>query len=254
MTLKPTEEFVKDCLIKHFGSNIAKAQEGENPPDIYLTINNEKIAVEITRLSPISFDQNSTAQNRNTQDYFAAKLIEELDSKLRGIIPSEVDIILNIYVPVKNSRKYKRGLFEYLKRKLENGVTLGEKEEIELLGSKIRISFVPHRDQSQEKIAGIIINKDSNADVLKNAKVILEGRILDKVNKCKKIQFKGLKWLALFNNYWPANYCTYTRALNNISVKHDFESIFIISDVKLTEFIEKIIFLIKLEHTLFFDN
>jgi hypothetical protein len=33
MTLKPTEEFAKDCLIKHFGSNIAKAQEGEDPPD-----------------------------------------------------------------------------------------------------------------------------------------------------------------------------------------------------------------------------
>jgi DNA-binding transcriptional regulator/RsmH inhibitor MraZ len=230
MTLKPTEEFVKDCLIKYFGSNITKAQEGEDPPDIYLTINNKKIAVEITRLSPISFDQNGTAQNRNTQDCFAAKLISKLDSKLRDIIPSEMDITLTIYVPVMNPRKYKRDLFEYLKRKLENGVTVGEKEEVELLGSKVRISFVPRRNQSQKKIAGIIVNKNSNADVQKNAKVILEDRILDKANKCKKIQFQGLKWLALFNDYWPANYNTYARALNNISVKHDFGSIFIISD------------------------
>ena len=230
MTLKPTEKFVKDCLIKHFGSNIIKAQEGEDPPDIYLTINNKKIAVEITRLSPISFNQNGTAQNRNTQDCFAIKLVNELDSKLRDIIPSEMDITLTIYVPVTNPRKYKRDLFEYLKRKLESGVTVGEKEEVELLGSKVRISFVPRRNQSQTKIAGIIVNKNSNADVLKNAKVILEDRILDKVNKCKKIQFQGLKWLALFNDYWPANYNTYARALNNISTKHDFESIFIISD------------------------
>lgn len=230
MTLKPTEEFVKDRLIKHFGSDIAKSQEGEDPPDIYLTINNKKIAVEITRLSPISFNQNGTAQNRNTQDCFAIKLVNELDSKLRDIIPSEMDITLTIYVPVTNPRKYKRDLFEYLKRKLESGVTVGEKEEVELLGSKVRISFVPRRNQSQTKIAGIIVNKNLNADVLKNAKVILEDRILDKVNKCKKIQFQGLKWLALFNDYWPANYNTYARALNNISVKHDFESIFIISD------------------------
>jgi len=230
MTLKATEEFVKDCLLKHFGSNITKAQEGEDPPDIYLTINNKKIAVEITRLSPISFDQNGTAQNRNTQDSFAIKLLNELDSKLRDIIPSEMEVNLTIYVPVTNPRKYKKELFEYLKRNFENGVAIGEKKEVELSGLKVKISFVPHRYQSQEKIVGIIVNKNSNADVLNNAKVILRNRILDKVNKCKKIQFQGLKWLALFNDYWPANYNTYARALNNISVKHDFESIFIISD------------------------
>ena len=114
MTLKATEEFVKDCLLKHFGSNITKAQEGEDPPDIYLTINNKKIAVEITRLSPISFDQSGTAQNRNTQDFFAIKLLNELDSKLRDIIPSEMEVNLTIYVPVTNPRKYKKELFEYL--------------------------------------------------------------------------------------------------------------------------------------------
>ena len=56
MTLKPTEEFVKDRLIKHFGSNIAKSQEGEDPPDIYLTINNKKIAVEVKQGDGSLFD------------------------------------------------------------------------------------------------------------------------------------------------------------------------------------------------------
>lgn len=230
MALKPIEEFVKDCLVKHFGPNISKAQEGEDPPDIYLIINNKKIAVEITRLTPISFNQNGVAQNRNTQDCFAAKLINKFDSKLRDTIPSEMDISLTVYVPVTNPRKYKKILFKYLTKKLEDGVTVGEKEEVELSGSKVRVSFIPRRDQSPEKIVGIIVNRNSNADILKNAKVILEDRILVKVEKCERIQFQGLKWLALFNDYWLANYNTYAQALSNISVKHDFESIFIISD------------------------
>jgi len=230
MALKPIEEFVKDCLVKHFGPNISKAQEGEDPPDIYLTINNKKIAVEITRLTPISFNQNGVTQNRYTQDCFADNLIKEFDSKLKDRIPLGIDISLTFSVPVTNPRKYKKILFKYLTKKLEEGVTVGEVAEVELSGSKVRVSFIPHMDQSLKKIVGIIENKGSNPDVLKNAKVILEERILDKVEKCERIQSQGLKWLALFNDYWPANYNTYARALSNISVKHDFESIFIISD------------------------
>lgn len=55
MALKPDEEFVKKCLVKALGAS--KAYEGEDPPDIYLEFNGEKIAVEITRLSPVSFGE-----------------------------------------------------------------------------------------------------------------------------------------------------------------------------------------------------
>jgi hypothetical protein len=39
MALKPDEIFVRDCMVQYFGSSNVSAQEGEDPPDIYLTIN-----------------------------------------------------------------------------------------------------------------------------------------------------------------------------------------------------------------------
>lgn len=230
MALKPDEVFVKDCLIKYFGPDVTTAQEGEDPPDIYLTIKDKKVAVEITRLSPVSFDQDGTVQNRYSQDYFGINLCDELDSKLKAMVPPEIDVILTVYVPVGNTRKYKKQLCEYLKNKLESGVTVGDGKEVEFSGSKVRISFVPHRSHSQKKIVGLIVNNNSNAHILSNAGVILAGRILDKVKKCNNIQHQGSKWLALFNDYWLADHETNAQALNNISVKHDFESILVISD------------------------
>lgn len=201
MALKPDEVFVKDCLIKYFGPDVTTAQEGEDPPDIYLTVKDKKVAVEITRLSPVSFDQDGNVQNRLSQDYFGINLCNELDSKLKDIVPIKIDVVLTLYVPVNNTRKYKKQLFEYLKNNIESGVTVGDRKEVEFSGSKVRISFVPHRSHSQKKIVGLIVNNNSNAYILCNAEVILADRILDKVKKCSNIQHQGSRWLALFNDH-----------------------------------------------------
>ena len=80
MALKPDEEFVKDCLVKTLSAT--KAWEGEDPPDIYLEVNGKQIPVEITRLSPVSFGENGTIENRHSQDYFGLNLCNHLNSSL----------------------------------------------------------------------------------------------------------------------------------------------------------------------------
>lgn len=74
MTLKPDERFVSESLLKYFGPEKVEYKEGEDPPDIYLLLNGEKIAVEITRLPPVSFDESGYMQNRNTQDLFGVNI------------------------------------------------------------------------------------------------------------------------------------------------------------------------------------
>ncbi len=230
MTLKPDEEFVKNCLVKHFGKKTTTAWEGEDPPDIYIKINKETVAGEITRLSPVSFDQDGSVQNRNTQDYFGINLCDELDSKLKNYVPADVDIILTLYVPIENVRKYKKELQSHLKKILVKGIKAGDKSEIIIFGSKVHISVVPCRNHSQKKIVGLIVNNNSSAHILSNAEVIIAGRVLDKVEKCKKIKHKGALWLALFNDYWLADHETYAQAISNIKVKHDFENFFVVLD------------------------
>jgi hypothetical protein len=230
MALKPDEVFVKDCLIDFFSPEKVIAQEGENPPDIYLNIKGRKIAVEITRLSPISFDQNGEMQNRNTQDYFGINLCDEINSKLKNRVPSEIDIVLTLHLPVDNPRKYKGELIKNVEEILDKNTKVGDRYKIDIIGSKLEVNIVSNRHYSQKKIVGIIVNDNSNAHLLSNAEAILTDRILDKVKKCKNIKHKGPKWLALFNDYWLADHETYSQAINNISIKHDFEKMFVISD------------------------
>jgi len=228
MALKPDEEFVSNCLVKTLGAT--KAYDGEDPPDIYLEFKGDKIAVEITRLSPVSFDENDTIQNRHSQDYFALNLCNDLDSRLRKNIPPEIDILLTLYVPVENGRKYKKKLNEYLRKFILNNIKIGHKEEIELSGSKVKIRAIPNRPQSEKKIVGVIVNNNSSADILRNAQVILAERIQDKVEKCKKIKQEVVVWLALFNDYRLADHEIYKMALKSMDIDHYFERIYIVMD------------------------
>jgi hypothetical protein len=231
MVLRLYEKFVKDSLVKYFGgSDVVKAWEGEDPPDIYINVQGETVAVEITRLSPVSFDQEGSIENRSTQDYFGINLCDELDSKLKCYVPAEIDIILTLYVPVGNARKYKSELYSCLKDFIDKGPKAGDREEIKIAGEKVNISIVPNRDHSQKRIVGIIVNKNSDPHILSNAEVILAGRIKEKQEKCKKIQHDGPIWLALFNDYWLADHETYAQAIRNISLEHEFKKIFLVLD------------------------
>lgn len=228
MALKPREEFVKNCLVKTLCAT--KAWEGEDPPDIYLEVNGEQIAVEITRLTPVSFGEDGTIQNRNSQDCFGLKLCNELNSRLQNELPPDIDILLTLYVPVENGRKYKKKLYTYVREFISKDIKAGEKKEIDLLGSKVRISVIPNRDYSEKKIVGTIVNKNSSAHILSNAQVTLADRIQEKVIKCKKIKHGGSLWLALFNDYWLADHETYSQALNNMDIAHDFQRIYVIME------------------------
>lgn len=228
MSLKPDEKFVTNCLVNAL--NATKAWEGEDPPDIYLEVNSEKIAVEITRLTPVSFGEDGTIQNRHSQDYFGLNLCDELNSSLRNEIPPEIDILLTLYVPVGNGRKYKKELYAYVRDFISKGIKTGDKEEIELSGSKVRISVIPNRDHSEKKIVGAIVNKNSSAHILSNAQATLADRIQEKIKKCKEIKQQGPIWLALFNDYWLADQETYAQALNILDIAHYFERIYVIMD------------------------
>jgi hypothetical protein len=230
MALREDEKFVRDCLVKYFDIEKTEAWEGEDPPDIYIKVKGETIAVEITRLSWISFDQDGSIQNRNTQDSFGSNLCHELDSKLGGYVPPEIDIILTMYVPVKNVKKYKNELYNYLKDLITQNLKAGNRKEIVIADERVNISIVPNEEQSHKGIVGIIVNKNSDPFILRNAEVILADRLREKQEKCKKIQHKGPIWLVFFNDYWLADYRTYSQAFKNIALEHDFDRIYIILD------------------------
>jgi hypothetical protein len=230
MALKPDEIFVQNCLLKHLDSSKASSWEGEDPPDIYIETGGETIAVEITRLSPVSFATDGGVQNRHSQDYFGLNLCDDLNGQFKDSVPPEVNIILTLHVPIENTRKYKKEIYSYIEHILASGIKVGDRTEKKIAGSLIKTVVVPRHDHAQKRIGGVIVNNNSSAHILSNAEVILADRISVKVEKCKKINHEGSLWLALFNDYWLADHNTYSRALKNIHVHHNFDKIFVVSD------------------------
>ena len=194
MSLKPDEEFVKNCLLKHFGGS-ATAWEGEDPPDIYIMVDGKTMAVEITRLSPVSIDENGIVQNRKTEDSFGSNLCNELNSKLGENIPPEVDILLTLYVPVENARQYKKQLHQLLKETIGKGIEIGNEFEFSVSGEKVKVDVIPNRKYSQKKVLGLVVNTNSIVHIQSNAEIILSGRLLDKIEKCRNIKHQGLNGL-----------------------------------------------------------
>ena len=74
MSLKGTEKFVAESLQSHFKKSFddVSINEGDDPPDIYLNIDNKKISVEITDI-----DQN-VLKNRKTIDYGYLNFIDNI--------------------------------------------------------------------------------------------------------------------------------------------------------------------------------
>lgn len=228
MPLKPDEEFVKRCLLEAL--NAKDAGDGEDPPDIYLELDSKRIAVEITRLTPVSFSKDGELQNRTSQDSFAVDLCDELDSSLGKDVPPDIDILLILYVPVEHGRKYKKELKAFLKDYIKSPIKPGDAVNTMISGAKVKVSVISRRAHSAKKIVGAVVNQNSNAHILGNAEATLADRIKVKTAKCKDIQHNGPIWLALFNDYWLADDETYAQALKMTNLAHRFERIYLVMD------------------------
>lgn len=209
---------------------MAKKTPGrEDPPDLYLQFKGTTIAVEVTRLSPVSFDEKGVAQNRSTQDNFGLNVCDELNELLSKNIQSDIDLILELYVPVSDPRKYKKELLAYLRTLIGQEIEVGNRLETYLSGEKVSVLVLPHRDR-QKRIAGLVFNKNASPLIQVNAQVILADRISDKVKKCAKIKFDGPLWLALLNDYFLSDKNTYIQAIQSIETAHNFDRIYLIMD------------------------
>jgi hypothetical protein len=224
--LKPDEEFVARSLATQFHGAWS---EGENPPDIYLNICNQTVAVEISTLTQHVFDERGGMTPRLSEDSTALWLANELEKELSAIIPSDRMFVLTLRAPISNARRTK----EVLRGSLLGLVASNANETIDveetIFGNRIGIHLTPYDGADRRKVHAVIPNRNSDPHIPSNARRILEERIATKSNKCSAFAAKKPTWLALFNDYFLADDETYRRALAQISTPHIFDKIVLIS-------------------------
>lgn len=226
--MRRDEIFVANALVNFIGGpSLASASDGEDPPDLYLSFGGTRIGVEVTRLSQFTFEPDGTLGNRATQDFFGLRLIEELNSKIGPLLPSDTSLVVGLWVPVESAARFRKSLIAIV-TKIAQTPKHGLQQDLEIEGTKISISVIPERPTGK-KIVGFVVNKNSSADIGLNARLVLEDRIRTKSAICAFLP-KPI-WLAVLNDYWIADVESYDTACRQLCIAHCFERILLVSDV-----------------------
>ncbi|MDH4943527.1 hypothetical protein [Sulfurimonas sp. C5] len=258
MALKGSEKFVAKTLEEHFkkSSHSVCVEEGNDPPDIYLTIDDKKIAVEITDI-----DQN-VLKNAKSINYGYLNLIENLEKELGDSIDDDKKLFIvfyNNHVKVsKINKKFRKYLQDFIEK---NELSINDFIEDSIDNVNFKISVLDMPKKGKNKIAGTStthagrsqksrdISEVNNAiyenDLSMQTLDILENRIDDKNRKCENIV--ELKWLALYDNYYD-KFTNFENDEHLVHYQNIFESI---TDFKC---FEKILVIFKNGDILEFDN
>ena len=225
--MRNEEEFVARALVQYFGGPcVASAADGEDPPDLYLSFSTSRVAVEVTRLPQFTFEPDGTLDNRETQDSFGMRLIENLNKEIGPLLPADTHFSIGLSVPVKNAAKFRRELAAFARRVAQKP-KMGSYEAMEIEGAEVSIFVTPLRPNA-EKIAGYVSNENASADIGMNCRLILNERILTKSAICEKLP-KPI-WLAMLNDSRHINDKFYELEARLLGIKHCFQRLFLVSD------------------------
>lgn len=221
--MKIDEEFVIGAVANQFSG---AWKPGENPPDAYLAIGANTIAVEITTLTQHVTDDRGT-RPRASDDAPITVLANYLNLNLAKLIPDRYSIGLVLSTPILNFRKTTFDLAECLSR---SDIRSFEKpKEVQIQGNIIKIFLYFHEETQTRKVWIVATHRSSDRNILSNTIQTLEDRIIRKTRTCSALIGKQPLWLALLNDYFLAVASDYEHALSCISADHPFDKILLIS-------------------------
>lgn len=218
-SLREDEHFVIEALCASYGGTW---RIGEDPPDAYMSLSENEVAVEISILTQHVVSKTGKTVPRLSLDSGVLRLCDEVNEELKNVIPSGIYILLTISAPLNKIRQTKADLINEIKGIVQKKAP--NEQVIEINKNKVKIHLISGDRPSGKKVVGIVPNQNSSPDILANVQYILSERINDKVKKCSKVVHRPL-WLALFNDYWLAEPDTYELAMKKLSIKHPFDKI-----------------------------
>jgi len=228
--MRNDEEFAKDCLLEFLGQG-TEAVPGEDSPDYYFIIAGARIAVEVSQLTPVSYDKKGQVKNRLTEDSHVMDLCDDLDRKFRSRFHPNLTLLLHMHSPIKQPRTFRKQMERLIEAVAgDQRVKIGWRRCYDVAGEKVRVIAISPRSDPYKKILGIIDNRDSVTYIGVNAQIIFGNRILAKQATMAKNSWSGPKWLVLLNQYWLADEDAYRQDANKLAIEHDFERVFLVED------------------------
>jgi hypothetical protein len=155
--MRDEEAFVARSLLAFLGEESgAVVSDGDDPPDFLLHFGESSVGVEVTRLSQRTVQSDGALGNRLTEDSFALRLLEQLNSSICSLLPDGIGLFITLQMPVQNTDRFRKQLTTWI-REIAGLAMLGARFERALDGVTTRIPVTPER-ASGRKIAGLIVN------------------------------------------------------------------------------------------------
>lgn len=225
--MRDEEAFVARSLLAFLGqASGATVTDGGDPPDFVLHFENCGIGVEVTRLSQFAVRSDGTLGSRLTEDSFALRLLDDLDSSLGALLPDGTALSVGLQMPVQKADRFRKQLAAWI-REIAPIAKPGAHWNHAIGDVVVRVVAI-REGTSGTKIAGWVSNANASADIGLNARLLLEDRITAKNETCAHLP-RPL-WLALLNDYWLADEDSYAVAYDQLHLEHCFKRIFLVAD------------------------
>jgi hypothetical protein len=198
MALKDKEKFVADIINDYFSrkhKNVSYS-EGQDPPDIYLEYNSNKIGIELTEFSPNLY------KDRVSID----KAYEGFIKSINIVIPDYTSyLVVFHHANIKLNKALKKEIKEFLNRP-------NSKMEKCINGVNVKIKAIPIKKKSGTILQMSLNMNSCSRDINTISTSLMDtnieyvfGSIINKAIETKKEKCKNINkpiWLAMHDSYF----------------------------------------------------
>lgn len=224
--MRESEEFVRGKLEEFLGTEL---KIGEDPPDYYVKHDEKIIPLEVTQLTPITFDVDGNPINRTGQDIPRLNICDALNEEHGHLLPAERRLILRILMPTKDPHLFHKGLERELPGMIQVlGSELNVEKSISVEGVPIMFQIMRRPSRKYKAIACTVQNLMASTDLMKNASVMLRERVMAKDNSMDGFFSMGSVWLALYNRDILLDNDEYQVAYDTLNLNHRFERVYLV--------------------------
>ncbi len=224
--LRKAEKLAIEAVARHLS---AAWQQGDSPPDAYLTVGGRRIALDVAVVAPQPSGRGPVTRARLREDRVAQRTLREIESALGTHVPDGKTIVFTLGAPIKVPAQLIAALTSKLLIDLASGAEeVDEKETI--LGNRIRYRVLDDRSTWNQEVIGFVFSGDPEPGFLASAMRALHDEIAAKAKARLPEGFAGERWLVLSSDRWFADVKTYRRAYSLLSPTADFKKIMMVLD------------------------
>jgi hypothetical protein len=183
--LKKQERAAIEAVARSFS---ATWEPGSNPPDAYLTVAGQRVAVDVATLKRRTSERNA-AKPRLRFDKVVIRLMERLQSALSETVPDGMTVLLTVTAPIRLPSKTAESLEDKIQTLLQRG-SPGRDAKETIHGNRVQIRILRHESTRAPKIIGFVHNSDSDSPLLLNT----TSELLERIGAPTRA---GNRWLIL---------------------------------------------------------